>query len=164
MKQNIFFTLLFLCCCAINVNAQNFDDMFVTYTPVYTPPRPIYTAPMPNIVDNSVTIIDNSYHASASQFRCVDSQTQRGQILLIDLTDNSDMVVDAEVLFKTYSNKSASISISKIKIDNHWHSIGVSAYKLADLLDDPTFERKDILALLEVATFYAISNNVLFLF
>lgn len=163
MKQSIFFTL-FLGCCAIAVNAQNFDDMFVTYTPVYTPPMPIYTVPIPNIVDNSVTIIDNSYYASSSQVRCVDSQNQKGQILLIDLTDNSDMVVDAEVSFKTYSNKSVSISISKIKIDNHWHSIGVSAYKLADLLNDSTFERKDILALLEIATFYAISNNVLFLF
>lgn len=119
---------------------------------------------MPNIVDNSVTIIDNSYRPTTPSVTCVDTQKQAGQILLIDLTNDTNMVVDAEVTFKTYSNNSVAISVNRIKLDNQWHSIGVSAYKLADLLNDSKVNRKDILKLLEIATFYAYSEDVLFLF
>lgn len=162
MKHIVLTSLLAFCYTL--ANAQSFDDYFTTYKPVYTPPRPIYTVPMPNIVDNSVTIIDNSYRPTTPSVTCIDTQKQAGQILLIDLTNNTNMVVDAEVLFNTYSNKAVAISISKIKLDNKWHSIGISANKLSDLLDNPNFKRKDILALLEIATFYAYSDNVLFLF
>ena len=161
--RHLIFTFLFTFCYTL-VNAQNFSDSFTTYKPVYTPPRPIYTVPMPNIVDNSVTIIDNSYRPTTPRVTCVDTQKQVGQVLLVDLTNDTNMVVDAEVIFNTYSNKTVSISINRIKLDNRWHSIGVSAYKLADLLNDPKSNRKDILKLLEVATFYAYSEDVLFLF
>lgn len=162
MKHLIFLSLFTFCC--MLVSAQNFSDYFTTYTPVYTPPRPVYTVPMPNIVDNSVTIIDNSYRPTTPSVTCVDTQKQAGQVLLIDLTNDTDMVVDAEVTFKTYSNNSVAISVNRIKLDNQWHSIGVSAYKLADLLNGPEVNRKDILKLLEIATFYAYSEDVLFLF
>lgn len=161
--KHIILTFLFAFCCTL-VNAQNFSDYFATYKPVYTPPRPIYTVPMPNIVDNSITIIDNSYRPTTPKVTCVDTQKQVGQVLLLDLTNDTNMVVDAEVTFNTYSNNAVAISINRIKLDNRWHSIGVSAYKLADLLNDPKFNRKDILNLLEIATFYAYSEDVLFLF
>lgn len=162
MKHQILTLLLALCCTL--AKAQNFDDYFTTYKPVYTPPRPVYTVPMPNIVDNSVTIIDDSFRPTTPSVTCVDSQKQTGQILLIDLTNNKNMVVDAEITFNTYSNNAVAISINRIKLDNQWNSINVSAFKLADLLNDPKINRKDILKLLEVATFYAYSEDVLFLF
>lgn len=161
--KHLIITFLFTFCCAL-INAQNFSDYFTTYTPVYTPPRPVYTVPMPNIVDNSVTIIDNSYRPATPKVTCVDTQKLAGQVLLLDLTNDTNMVVDAEVTFNTYSNNAVAISISRVKLDNRWHSIGVSAYKLADLLNDPKFNRKEILNLLEIATFYAFSEDVLFLF
>lgn len=161
--KHIILTFLFAFCCTL-VNAQNFSDYFTTYKPVYTPPRPIYTVPMPNIVDNSITIIDNSYRPTTPKVTCVDTQKQVGQVLLLDLTNDTNMVVDAEVTFNTYSNNVVAISVNRIKLDHQWHSIGVSAYKLADLLNDPKFNRKDILKLLEIATFYAYSEDVLFLF
>ena len=157
------FTVLFVLSCAL-VNAQSFDDYFTTYTPVYTPPSPVYAVPMPNIVDNSVTIIDNSYRTTTPSVTCIDTQKQTGQILLLDITNDANMVVDAEVTYNIYSNNTVSISINKIKLDNKWHPIGVSAYKLVDLLNDPKVNRKDILRLLEIATFYAYSEDVLFLF
>lgn len=162
MKHLILTFLLALCCTL--ANAQSFDDYFTTYKPAYTPPRPVYTVPTPNIVDNSVTIIDNTFRSTAPSVTCVNTQKQAGQILLIDLTNNTDMVVDAEVTFKTYSNKAVAISINRIKLDNQWYSIGISAFKLADLLNDPKVNREDVLKLLKVATFYAYSEDVLFLF
>lgn len=161
--KNLILTFLFALCYTF-ANAQNFNDLFTTYKPAYTPPKPVYTVPIPNIVDNSVTIIDNSYRSVTPSITCVDTQKQSGQILLIDLTNNTDMVVDAEVIFNSYSNNEVAISINRIKLDNQWYSIGVSAFKLADLLNDPNFNRKDILKLMEVATFYAYSEDVLFLF
>lgn len=161
--KHLILTFLFALCCTL-VNAQNFADYFTTYKPVYTPPRPVYRVPMPNIVDNSVTIIDNSFNSTRPSVTCVNKQKQNGQILLIDLSNDTNMIVDGEVTFNTYSNNTISISINRIKLDNQWQPIGVSAYKLADLLNDPKINRKDILQLLEVATFYAYSEDVLFLF
>ena len=164
MKIKLFVLLVGILACCSNLRAQDLNDLFVTYTPVYTPPQPVYSVPMPSIYDNSITIINNSYSSPSSRISCIDTQIQNGQILLIDLTDQSELVVNAEVKFMTYSNKSVSIQINRIQLDKQWHTVNVSVSKLSSLLDKPNIDRKPILSLLDFATFYGYSENVLFIF
>lgn len=159
MKRTLL-SLLLSFVCIMSVYAQ-----FATYTPVYTPPRPVYVTPMPSIVDNSVTIIDNSYQSSTPSVRCTDSQKQSGQILMIDNTTNKDQVVDAEVLFKSFSNNTASITITRLKLDGKWYPMDINVIRLSSLLDSSSgTERNNLLELMKNFTFFAASEDVFFLF
>ena len=149
MKNKII--LLVFAFVAICANAQDFSDLFTTYTPVYTPPRPVYVTPMPSVYDNSVTIIDNS-------------QKQTGQILMIDTTTDKDSVVDAEVLFKSFSNNTASITITRLKLDGKWYPMNIEAIRLSSILDSSGSDRNSILELMKNFNFFASSDDVLFLF
>ena len=151
--------------CTMSICAQYYDDLFTTYTPVYTSPRPVYVTPLPSIVDNSVTIIDNSYRPSTPSVRCTDSQKQSGQILMIDNTTNKDQVVDAEVLFKSFSNNTASVTITRLKLDGKWYPMDINVIKLSSLLDSSSgAERNNLLELMKNFTFFAASEDVFFLF
>lgn len=164
MKRTLL-SLLLSFVCIMSVYAQYYDDYFATYTPVYTPPRPVYVTPMPSIVDNSVTIIDNSYQSSTPSVRCTDSQKQSGQILMIDNTTNKDQVVDAEVLFKSFSNNTASITITRLKLDGKWYPMDINVIRLSSLLDSSSgTERNNLLELMKNFTFFAASEDVFFLF
>lgn len=148
----------------LTINAQNYSDYFTTYTPVYTPPSPIYVTPMPSIYDNSVTIIDNSYRPSTPSVTCIDSQKQIGQILMVDTTTDKDCIVDAEVLFKSFSNNTATITITQLKLDSKWYVVDIEAYRLSSILENPESDRDLILELLKSFNFFASSEGVLFLF
>lgn len=157
--------LICLLICALNVNAQYFDDLFTTYTPVYTPPRPVYVTPLPSIIDNSVTVIDNSYRPSTPSVTCTDSQKQSGQILMLDNSTNKDQVVDAEVLFKSFSNNTASITITRLKLDGKWYPMNIDAIRLSSLLDSSSgSDRNTLLELMKNFNFIASSEDVIFLF
>ena len=163
MKKIVILIYLFLC--TLNTNAQYFDDLFTTYTPVYTPHRPVYVAPLPSIIDNSVTVIDNSYRLATPSVTCIDSQKQSGQILMFDNSTNKDQVVDAEVLFKSYSNNTASITITKLKIDGKWYPMNIDAVRLSSLLDSSNgSDRNTLLELMKNFNFIASSEDVIFLF
>lgn len=156
--------LLFCICTSWKINAQDYCDLFTTYEAVYTPPRPIYVTPAPSIYDNSVTIIDNSYRPSAPSVKCTDSQKQIGQILMVDTANNNDSVVDAEVLFKSFSNNTASITITRLKLDGKWYPANIEAIKLSTMLNNSESDRELILELLKSFNFYASSEEVIFLF
>ena len=163
--NRIIATFIVFFACVASLTAQDFSDLFTTYTPVYTPPRSVYVTPMPSIVDNSVTIIDNSYRPTTPSVRCTNSQTQSGQILMIDNTTNKDAIVDAEVLFKSFSNNTASVTITRLKLDGKWYPMNIDVIKLSSLLDGTSgSDRKTILSLMEDFTFFASSEDVLFLF
>lgn len=164
MKKN-FVLLIMSVLCAVSVCAQNFDVLFSSYTPLYTPPSPVYITPMPDIVDNSVTIINNSYAPSTPSVRCTDSQKQSGQVLMIDNTTNKNQVIDAEVLFKSYSNNTASITITRLKLDGKWYPMDIDVIRLSSLLDSTSGnERNNLLELMKNFTFFANAEDVLFLF
>ncbi len=172
MKRQII-TLLLLFFGTYNLFAQ-----FVQYTAMEFPKistiqiysEPKYTPPALTIIDNSIDITNdyrvyNSHSSSTPKVKCVESQSYNGQILLIDLTDDSDAsVVDAEVSVSAFSDKSISIYLNKIKLNNKWVSIGIYVNRLADLLEDASVDRKAVLALLKYATYFAIKDGVLFLF
>lgn len=152
--------------CVINSNAQNYSDYFSTYeAPVFTPSSPVYVTPIPSFMDNSVTIIDNSYRPTTPSVKCTNSQTQSGQILMIDNTTNKDSIVDAEVLFKSFSNNTASITITRLKLEGKWYPMNIKVLRLSVLLDNSHGEdRNNILELMKNFTFFASSEDVLFLF
>lgn len=159
------FLILFLCIWAfLNINAQDYSDYFTTYKPVYTPPKPVYITPMPSIYDNSVTIIDNSYRPSTPSVTCTDSQKQTGQILMVDTTNDNNSVIDAEVLFKSFSNNTASITITRLKLDGKWYPVNIEAFKLSAALENSGSDRDLILELLKSFNFFASSEEVIFLF
>lgn len=163
MKKIAIFICLFIY--ALNVNAQYFDDLFTTYTPVNTPSRPIYVTPLPSIIDNSVTVIDNSYRSYTPSVTCTDSQKQSGQILMLDNSTNKDEIVDAEVLFKSFSNNTASITITRLKLDGKWYPMNIDAIRLSSLLDSSRgSDRNTLLELMKNFNFIASSEDVIFLF
>lgn len=162
MKKNFLFVALFLV--SLSIKAQDLSSFFVTYTPVETPRTPVYVTPFPNIIDNSVTIINNSYRQSTPSVKCVESKTASGQLLMFDTTNNYEEVVSAEVLFKCFSDNSASVTITKIQIDKKWYPVKIEATRLKDLLDIDEFDRQFILDLLKNFNFIASSEEVLFLF
>lgn len=163
MKKIKILICLFLC--ALNVNAQYFDDLFATYTPVYTPPRPVYVTPLPSIIDNSVTVIDNSYRPSTPSITCTESQKQSGQILMFENSTYKTQVVDAEVLFKTYSNNTASITITRLQLDGKWYPMNIDVVRLSSLLDSLSGDdRNFLLELMKDYTFIASAEDVTFIF
>lgn len=163
MKMKRF--ILLLCVGAsLTINARDYSDFFVTYTPVYTPPEPVHITPVPSIYDNSVTIIDNSYRPSVPSVTCTDSQKQTGQILMIDTTNDKNSVIDAEVLFKSFSNNTATITITRLKLDGKWYSVNIEAIKLSAALENSGSDRELILELLKTFNFFASFEEVIFLF
>ena len=164
MKKKIL--MLFVCVFTyLCVNAQDYGINFSHYIPIErTPTIPLYVPPMPSIYDNSTTIINNSYRPSAPRVTCVDSQKQTGQILMYDTTNDKTSVVDAEVLFKSFSNNTASITITRLKLDNKWYPMDIEAFRLSDALGDSKFDRDSILELLKSFNFYASTEDVIFLF
>lgn len=160
-KYLLIITCLFI---GITCSAQDFSNLYTTYESVYTPPRPVYVTPMPSIYDNSITIIDNSYRPSTPSVRCTDSQKQTGQILMLDTASDKDSVVDAEVLFKTFSDNTASITITRLKLDGRWYPMNIEAVRLSSLLDTDVSNRNTILELMKDFNFFAYSEDVLFFF
>lgn len=163
MKRKIL--MLFLCVIvSLSINAQ------IGVTPLEyeharpIDPSPVYVPPMSSIYDNSTTIINNSYRPSAPRVTCIDSQKQTGQILMYDTTNDKTSVVDAEVLFKSFSNNTASITITRLKLDNKWYPMDIEVFRLSDALGDSKFDRDSILELLKSFNFFASSEKVLFLF
>ena len=157
------FIILFCIFCPIYVIAQNYNN-YAIFESVDIPPRPVYVTPLPSIYDNSVTIIDNSYRPFTPSITCIDSQKQTGQILMIDTTTDEGSVVDAEVLFKTFSNNTASITITRLKLDGKWYPMNIEAIRLSSLLDSSGTNRNSILELMKNFNFLASSDEVLFLF
>lgn len=166
MKKYILFFIQVVFC-IISLNAQRFDNIFSTFTPLYDPPRPVRVMPMPSIIDNSVTI--NSYMPSASSVRCTDSKTQSGQILMIEDTSDKkpskSSVVDAEVLFRKFSDNTASITITRLKLDGKWYPMDIKAYRISSFLDTSIGDDRNMwLELMKKFTYIASSEDVLFLF
>lgn len=162
MKNKI---LLFVFAFLANwAKAQASNDYFSVYTPFEVPTSPIYVPTMPSIYDNSVTIINNSYGPTTPSITCTDSQKQIGQIIMIDTTTDKDSVVDAEVLFKSYSNNTASITITRLKLDGKWYPMDIEVIRLSSLLDSSGSDRNSILELLKNFNFFAYSDEVFFLF
>ena len=148
-----------------NVKAQSYSDYFVTYDPVYTPepPRPVFV--MPDIIDNSVTIIRNSYNSySNTSIRCIKSQNQMGQVLLIDLTEGKPYLINVEANFKVYSNDTYSIMLKRGQFGNDWYSIERPVYEITDLLNDEKMDRNLVLDMLKMGNYFAIDKDFLFIF
>ena len=163
--RKFLFVVIQIVICVCNLSAQSYDDLFVTYKPVYTPSTPVYVRPSPTIIDNSVTIIGNSYRPSAPSIRCTDSQTYSGQILMIDCSSNKDSVVDADVLFKSFSDNTASVTITRLKLDGKWYPTDIDVTKLSSILDSSTGEnRTTLLKLMKDFTFIASAEDIFFLF
>lgn len=166
MKKCILIFIQIILCVA-SLNAQRFDNIFSTFTPVYDPPRPVQITPMPSVIDNSVTI--NSYTPSVPSIRCTDSKTQCGQILMIEDSSNSSSnkstVVEAEVLFRKFSNNTASITITRLKLDGKWYPMDINVYRITSFLDASFGKDRDLwLELMKKFTYIASSEDVLFLF
>ena len=121
---------------------------------------------MPNFYDNSVTIIDNSRVSYAPSIRCTDSQTCSGELWVIDTSDKggNGTTIPGEVSFKSFSNNTATITITKLKIDGKWVSTNIAAYRLAELLGVSGISRTDVLDLMKVADFFALSDDLIFIF
>lgn len=165
MKKIVIILILFIS--TLNANSQDYSDLFTTYRSVYTP-RPVYVTPLPNVIDNSITIIDNSYSSTlptTPTITCTNSQKQSGQVVMYDNSNNKSQLVDAEVLFKNFSNNTASITITKLKLDGKWYPMNIQVTRLSSLLDSMSGDdRNSLLELMKNYNFIAEEEGLTFLF
>lgn len=167
MKTKIFVLMVFFAVFFFTKAQGNYaewDPLFTTYEAVEVPAPPVYIHPVPNVYDNSITIIDNSYQSYAPSVTCTDSQKHTGQIMMVDTSANEDSIVDAEIMFKLFSNNTESITIIRLKLDGKWYPMNIEAARLSAIVDTVGLDRNFILDLMKEFNFIAASENVYFLF
>lgn len=164
--KKLLFLILFILSASFSANAQNYADLFTVYTPA-TPQRE-YNKPLPSIIDNSVTVINSPNYmyapSSSKSVTCTNSQKQSGEIVMIDLSTNKDSLVNAEILYKTFSNNTATVTITKLKLDGKWYPMNIEAITLSSLLNNSGENRNKLLDLMKKYNYMASSEDVLFLF